>query len=373
MSLSERASRNKWRSKPEIYASLFFNIRLFTMRKLLRISATAISLLIFILPDSIIAQEKKYSTEVEDRIARVENSLAGWLQTDDGVTWSLTDRMKKYRVNGVSIAVIKDYKIEWAKGYGYADVSEERHVTEKTLFQAASISKSLNSLGVLRLVQEGKLDLNSDINKYLVTWRFPYDGKTGKNHITLKQLLSHTAGLTIHGFPGYEQGTRIPLLPQILDGKSPANTEAVRSYTEPGKEYNYSGGGTTVSQLIVMDVTKQPYADFMQKSVLDPLGMTSSSYIQPPSSQKKLLLATGYKADGSEVKGKFHVYPEQAAAGLWTNPSDLCRYVIETQLAYKGESSKVISQELTRMRVTPVKEDSGLGTFINSRVTGSSK
>lgn len=317
--------------------------------------------------------QESYSPEVEEKITRVENSLSGWLKTGKSDTWTLEERMKKYNINGVSIAVIHDYKIEWARGYGYADLSEKRPVTDKTLFQAASISKSLNSVGVMRLVQDGKLDLDTDINKYLLTWKFPYDSKTGKNYITLRQLLSHTAALTVHGFPGYEQGKKLPSLPEILDGKAPANTEAVRSYSEPGKEVRYSGGGTTVSQLIIMDVTKEPYAEFMQKKVLNPLGMTSSSYMQPPPSGKRPSLATGYKADGKEVKGKYHVYPEQAAAGLWTNPADLCRYIIETQLAFKGESSKVLSPELTKMRVTPVREDAGLGTFINSRVTGSSK
>lgn len=317
--------------------------------------------------------QERYSPGVEDKITLVEKSLSGWLKTGESDTWSLEERMKKYNIKGVSIAVIHDYKVEWARGYGYADAAENRPVTEKTLFQAASISKSLNSLGVMRLVQDERVNLDADINKYLTTWKFPYDSKTGKNYITLRQLLSHTAGLTIHGFPGYEQGSKLPSLPEILDGKAPANTEAVRSYTAPGKEVQYSGGGTTVSQLIIMDVTKQPYADFMQKNVLNPLGMTSSSFMQPPAPEKSRMLATGYKADGSEVKGKYHIYPEQAAAGLWTNPSDLCRYIIETQLAFKGESSKVISQELTRMRMTPVKEDAGLGTFINSRVTGSSK
>lgn len=331
-----------------------------------------LNLILLISSSPTIAQEK-YSPEIEERISRVETSLAGWLQTGKEDTWSLSERMKKYHVNGVSIAVIHDYKIEWARGYGYADLSEKRPVSDKTLFQAASISKSLNSIGVLKLVQDGRMDLNTDINKYLVTWKFPYDRKTGKNYITIRQLLSHTAGLTIHGFPGYGQGTKLPSVTQILDGKAPANTEPVRSYTVPGKEVQYSGGGTTVSQLIIMDVTKEPYTDFMQKYVLDPLGMTSSSYLQPPSLEKRSLLATGYKADGREVKGKYHIYPEQAAAGLWTTPADLCRYIIETQLAFKGQSSKVLSQELTRLRVTPVMEDSGLGTFINSRVTGSSK
>src|SRR5664279_283955 len=331
-----------------------------------------------IMPISVItfslnAQTKKYSSDVEEKIRLVENKLAGWVQTGSNDRWNLAERMKKYNINGVSIAVIHNYKIEWARGYGYADVSENRQVTEKTLFQAASISKSLNAVGVLRLVQEKKLDLNTDINKYLITWKFPYDEKTNNKQITLTNLLSHTAGLTIHGFPGYEKGDSLPSLPQVLDGKKPANTAAVRSSDEPGKNVNYSGGGVTISQMIVMDVTKQPYDIFMQKNVLDPLGMTSSSYAQPPSAAFEKMLATGYRADGKEIPGKFHIYPEQAAAGLWTNPEDLCKYIIETQLSYKGESAKVLTSESTRLRLTTVLEDAGLGVFVNSRVTGSLK
>lgn len=318
-------------------------------------------------------QNHSYPPKVSERMIKVENSLAGWVRSGQDDLWNIEDRMKKYNIKGVSIAVINDYKIEWAKGYGFADVSEQRPVTEKTLFQAASISKSLNSLAVLKLVQEGKLDLNTDINKYLVSWKFPYDSRSGGKPVNLAALLSHTAGLTVHGFPGYEQGKELPSLIQVLDGKPPANTAAIRSFEEPGKKYEYSGGGTTISQLLVMDVTGRDYAEYMQKNVLDPLGMISSSYKQPPSAEMKGLLATGYKPDGREVKGKYHIYPEQAAAGLWTNPTDLCKYIIETQLALEGKSSKVISQEMTKLRLTPVALDAGLGTFINSRVTGSVK
>ena len=319
------------------------------------------------------AQTKNYSADVEEKIRLVENNLAGWIQTGNNDTWNLTERMKKYNINGVSIAVVHNYKIEWARGYGFADVSENRPVTEMTLFQAASISKSLNALGVLKLVQEHKLDLNTDINKYLVTWKFPYNEKSNNKQITLTNLLSHTAGITVHGFPGYSKGEVIPELSQILDGQKPANTEAVRSSAEPGKSVNYSGGGITITQMILMDVTKQPYDVYMQKNVLNPLGMISSSYQQPPSKEKENLLATGYKADGKEITGKYHIYPEQAAAGLWTNPTDLCRYIIETQLSYAGKSAKVLTPEMTRLRLTPVLEDAALGVFVNSRVAGSFK
>jgi CubicO group peptidase (beta-lactamase class C family) len=319
------------------------------------------------------AQQIIYPDDVEQKIKLVENNLAGWVQIGKNDTWTLSERMKKYKINGVSIAVIHDYRIEWARGYGYADVSEKREVGVKTLFQAASISKSLNATGVMRLVQEKRLDLNTDINNYLVSWKFPYDERWADKKITLTELLSHTAGLTVSGFPGYAKGEDLPTVPQILDGLKPANTKPVRSSLEPGKSLIYSGGGTTITQLIVMDVTHQPYDVWMQKNILDPLGMNGSSYNQPPSAGKEKILATGYKSDGSEVPGKFHIYPEQAAAGLWTNPSDLCRYFIETQLSYKGESAKVLTPEMTRLRVTPVLEDAALGVFVNSRVTGSSK
>jgi CubicO group peptidase (beta-lactamase class C family) len=332
-----------------------------------------IIMIITMITFSLNAQTKKYSSDVEEKIRLVENNLAGWVQTGNNDRWNLAERMKKYNINGVSIAVIHNYKIEWARGYGYADVSENRTVTEKTLFQAASISKSLNAVGVLKLVQEKKLDLNADINKYLLTWKFPYDEKSNNKKITLTNLLSHSAGLTIHGFPGYDKGDSLPSLPQVLDGMKPANTAAVRSSDEPGKNVNYSGGGVTISQMIVMDVTQQPYDVFMQKNVLDPLGMTNSSYKQPPSEAYAKVLATGYRADGKEIQGKFHIYPEQSAAGLWTNPVDLCKYIIETQLSYKGESAKVLTPEMTRLRLATVLEDAALGIFVNSRVTGSLK
>ena len=319
------------------------------------------------------AQTPTFSPDTQERIRLVENCLAGWVQTGNGDTWSLDERMKKYNINGLSIAVIHNYQIEWAKGYGFADVSEQRPVTENTLFQAASISKSLNSIGILKLVQDKKLDLNTDINNYLVSWKFPYDTVSKGKIITLRYLLSHTAGVSVSGFPGYEKGDRIPTIPQILDGSEPANTSAVKSLKEPGREVIYSGGGTTISQLILSDVIKQPYDEFMQENVLDPLGMTSSSFTQPPPASKEKILATGYLTDGQEIKGKYHIYPEQAAAGLWTTPTDLCKYIIETQLAFNGKSSKVLTPEMTRVRLTPIMEDAALGTWVNSRVTGSYK
>lgn len=309
--------------------------------------------------------QTRYSPETEAKIKLVENSLGDWVKTQYDTAWSIEERMKHHNIMGVSIAVVHDFKLDWIKSYGWADVSEQRPVTEKTLFQAASISKSLNGVGVIKLAQEGKLDLDTDINQYLTSWKFPYDTVSKNKAITVSALLSHTAGLTIHGFPGYARGDSIPTVLQILDGLRPANTEAVRSFTEPGVQAIYSGGGTTITQLIVTDITQQPYDEYMQKTVLDPMGMTGSFYTQPPSLSDSSLLATGYKADGTPIEGKYHIYPEQAPAGLWTNPTDLSRYIIETALSYNGKSDRVLTPEFTKMRLEPVMEDAALGAFVS--------
>jgi len=307
-----------------------------------------------------------YTGAVAGRIERVEQNLGARYMIKGQAPYTLKERMAHYHINGLSIAVIRDYHIDWAKGYGWADSAEKRPVTIHTLFQAASISKSLNAVGVLLLAQEGKLDPYTDINHYLTSWKFPYDSLSKGKKITVAHLLSHTGGLTIHGFPGYSKGDTLPTLEEVLDGKRPANTGAVRSMYEPGLKSEYSGGGTTITQVIVQDITHEPYDRYMKAKVLDPMGMRESFYTQPAPAAKTSLLATAYAVDGKEVNGKYHVYPEEAPAGLWTNPGDLARYIIETQLSYEGKSAKVLSQQYTKLRLTPyVDQSAALGVFIS--------
>jgi CubicO group peptidase (beta-lactamase class C family) len=310
----------------------------------------------------------KYSDTVEEKIKQVENNISGWVQIE-GVksVWTLPERMQYYHVNGLSIAVIHNYKLEWAKGYGWADSANQIPVTTQTLFQAASISKSVNAVGVLKLAQENKLNIHEDINHYLKNWRIPESNFTADKKVTVYNLLNHTAGLNVHGFLGYEKGDSIPSIIQILNGEKPANSEAIKSQAEPATKVEYSGGGIEVSQLIVMDITHQPYDKYQWDEVLKPLGMTNSFYTQPPPKNKTALLATGYDTNGKEIKGNFHIYPELAAAGLWTNPTDLSKFIIETQLSYEGKSNKVLSQTMTKEMLTPFEgSDAGLGVFINS-------
>jgi CubicO group peptidase (beta-lactamase class C family) len=307
-------------------------------------------------------------SSVQPRIEHVEKGLLSpvLIKGDPGRT--IQERMKFYKVPGVSIAVINNYKVEWARGYGVKDVETNEPVTTETLFQAGSISKSVAAMTALKRVEQGKITLDQNINDKLTSWKLPDNEFTAKRKVTLANLLSHTGGLTVHGFPGYAVGEKIPTLPQVLDGAAPANTAAVRVDMEPGTKFRYSGGGVTIAQLAVMDIEKKPYPQIAQETVLGPLGMTDSTYSQPLPDETRKKAASGHRGYGEPVEGKIHVYPEMAAAGLWTTPTDLAKFAIEVQLSLAGKSNKVLSKEMTTKMVTPFISDGvGMGFFIEKR------
>jgi CubicO group peptidase (beta-lactamase class C family) len=270
-------------------------------------------------------------------------------------------KMDQRHVRGLSLAIIKDGKIAVARAYGIVDDSTKTPVTTSTLFQAGSISKPVAALGALHLVEKGVLSLDADVNAKLTSWKVPESRFTATEKVTLRRLLSHSAGLTVHGFPGYDVSRPMPTLVQVLDGVPPANTLPIRVDTTPGAIWRYSGGGFTVMQQLVIDVTGQPFARYMQTEVLAPIGMTSSSYDQPLSSARASLTATGYYADDTPVRGRWHVYPEMAAAGLWTTPTDLAKVAIEIQQSLAGRGHGVVSQAMARQYVTEQKGGSALG------------
>ena len=190
---------------------------------------------------------------------------------------TLSDEMAALHVPGVSIAVVHNGVIEWAQGFGFAVVGGDP-VTAETLFQAGSISKPVAAMAALRLVQEGKLNLDADINTYLTSWKLPASEVAAGKPVTLRELLTHTGGTTVHGFPGYAAGETVPTLVQVLDGVKPANTAAIRVDTAPGTKWRYSGGGFTIMQQALIDVTKEPFPKLMHDTVLAPIGMTHSTY-----------------------------------------------------------------------------------------------
>jgi CubicO group peptidase (beta-lactamase class C family) len=237
-------------------------------------------------------------------------------------------------------------------------------VTTDTLFQAGSISKSVNAMVAMKKVEQGRISLDENINNKLISWKLPDNEFTAKKKVTLRNLLSHTAGTTVHGFPGYAVNEKVPSLSQVLDGATPANTAPVRVDFEPGTQYRYSGGGITIAQLAIMDIEKKPYPQIARETVLAPLNMTNSTYSQPLPDDWRKKAATGYRLDGREVEGKIHVYPEMAAAGLWTTPTDLAKFAIEVQLSLAGRSNKILTKGSVETMTTSVLEDVGLGFFI---------
>lgn len=304
-------------------------------------------------------------TKFSEKIIEAENNL-GSFHLDGLKGMSIEDRMKRYNVKGVSIALIDNYKVVWMKGYGWADSSEGRKVDTNTLFIPGSLSKSINALAFLQLVEQKKLNLFDDINTQLKFWKFPYNSKiSGGKKIYPINLLTHTAGLSVHGFYGYKNGDSLPTIYQILDGKYPANSEAIRSILEPNKQMEYSGGGTMISQLLIMDATGEAYDKYVKEAIFAPLNMNNSFFTQPPPTQYLTFLATGYDSLGRDIKGKYPILVEQAAGGLWTTPADFCKYIIEMQLSLKGKSNKILSKNMTEMMLTPYLDNScALGIFV---------
>lgn len=280
----------------------------------------------------------------------------------DSIDDTVTALMAKRKIHGLSLAVIRDGAIVKAQGYGFIDGEGKTPVTTDTLFQAGSISKPVSALGLLALVEKERLSLDADVNGRLKTWKVPENDLMKTEKVTLRRLLSHSAGLTVHGFPGYAVGASVPTLVQVLDGEKPANTAAIRVDLLPGSRWRYSGGGYTVAQQLVIDVAGQSFPAFMHATVLKPLGMSASTFEQPLPTEKAALTATGHLPTGPRpVPGRWHIYPEMAAAGLWTTPSDLARFALAVQDAFAGRSTNIISQSLAREMLTKQKGDFGLG------------
>ena len=269
--------------------------------------------------------------------------------------------MEFYEVPGVSVAVTRDFELDYVEVHGVKSKSTLEPVTARTLFQAASISKSVSSVGVVSLAQEAAVSLDKDVNGYLTSWQVPDNSYQDTEKVTLRRLMSHTAGTTVHGFRGYRYTESVPTLIQILNGEPPANSAPIVVDFVPGSAWRYSGGGYVVMEQLVRDVTGTMFPEFMQDRVLGPIGMESSTFEQPLPDSLLDSAASGYYASGIAVPGNHHIYPEIAAAALWTTPTDLARFLIELQMSLRGESNRVLSTENTESLLTEVMNDYALG------------
>jgi CubicO group peptidase (beta-lactamase class C family) len=285
----------------------------------------------------------------------------------------------QFGIPGVSWAVIEDGEIADSGTLGTRVANESDRVTSTTRFQACSISKPIAALAMLRLVDRGILDLDADINESLTSWRVPPNSEW-QPVVTLRHLVSHSAGLTTSGFPGYKRSAQLPSTVEILSGVHPANTFGVRVDTIPGAQFRYSGGGTLAMQQLLEDVTRTPFPALMQELVLEPAGMADSDYTQPPPTDVHDQLAHGHDELGNPVEGGWHVYPELATAGLWTTPTDLCLYALAVQAAHAGRAGALLSQPLAQEMLSPHVAASdrigglsflGLGPFVSDAGTSS--
>src|SRR5262245_13835219 len=292
--------------------------------------------------------------------------LTSLLRSQAGVEATITDAaaiqqlLQQFKVPGVSIAIIKDFKIAATFVYGVADVETGAPVTTETMFQAASISKQVAAMASLKAVQDGRFKLDQDVNTILKSWKLPMGQFANGQRVTPRMLMSHTSGTGDgFGFPGYSPGAPLPTIPQILDGAKPANLRAVRLERAPLTGFKYSGGAVLIEQLALMDAIGKPFDQIAREWVLNPIGMTNSTFEQPLPPARQKQAARAHNPQGQRVAEPWHVYPELAAAGLWTTPTDLARFAIEVQLELAGRSNKVLSQAIAREMITPV----GVGAY----------
>lgn len=305
------------------------------------------------------------TSEVELRIRTVESGLVVPDATAPAASRaSIQERMRHYRVPGVSIAVIEGGRIEWARAYGVREAGGTVPVDAATLFQSASISKPVTTVAALRMVERGRLSLDEDVNLRLASWRVPSSPLTADRKVTLRRILTHSAGLSVSGFAGYTPGEPVPTLRQLLDGAPPANSEPVRVTSVPGAEQRYSGGGFSVAQLLVAEAAGRPFEAALRELVLSPAGMRHSTFAQPLPPASRANAASGHDSAGARVPGRWRIHPELAAAGLWSTPSDLARLAISIQRAAAGQPGGILSPPMAAEMLTPQMGPSGLGFVV---------
>lgn len=305
------------------------------------------------------------ATAVDDRIKAFERGLRPAVDTagEPVSRWSIEDRMAHHHVPGVSIAVLQDGKIAWTSVYGVTERETDRPVDAESLFSVGSLSKVVAAAVTLRLADAGRLNLDADVNRYLRRWKLPLNEYTAVRPVTLRGVLSHTSGLNVHGFPDFEPQDRLPTVIDTLEGRPPAKTDTVRPQFIPGTAFRYSGGGVTVEQLVIEEITGKGFATAARMFVLDPLGMDRSSFVNPLPGRYGNVAKPH---DDRGIRDDWEVMPEAAASGLWTTPREYARVLTALLASYRDGDSSFLSQSLVRQMFTPVGPSRyGLGPLVS--------
>ena len=278
--------------------------------------------------------------------------------------YSIPDRMRHYKVPGLSVAIIDDWEVRWSAGYGSSEATDGKPVTERTLFQAASISKAFVAVAALRMRDAGLIDLDVDVQRYVRDYELPLGKQTPENPVTFRNLLSHTSGITPGGYAGYVRGEPFPTDLEILRGEPPANSRAVSIIAIPGTEVAYSGGGYTLIELALQNVASEPFEALMEQWVLAPLDLSRSTFEQPIRSELESEVAAGHASNGERVPGGWRIHPEQAAAGMWSTAANIAILAAEVAKAHQGRS-ELLSQETARELLTEQLAGEAVGVVIN--------
>jgi CubicO group peptidase (beta-lactamase class C family) len=301
-------------------------MREFTTKAWLRL-VSQLAVILVLAPSALAGEPSDLESELTMSIGGVEQTL------------SLQQAMDRLNIPSVSLALIDQDRIAFTRAYGAG-------VTPETLYQAASLSTFVAAVGAMRLVDTGQIALDQDVNDTLTSWKVPTNGFD--HQVTLRGLLSMTAGIGVPGFLGYELGAPLPNLTQILYGVPPANSPPVTVIADPGSAYHYSGGGYEIAEALMIDAGKTPFPELMAELVLKPTGMGRSSFVQPLPADLTGDAAGGHYADGKNLPGGYHVFPEHAAAGLWSTPTDLAALLLTIGRAWRGESRLFLKPETAR-------------------------
>jgi len=329
----------------------------------------------------LISCSQKGPNQVEQRIDRIENGLIEFKSPAEMLQPSserlanpmmLTERMGHYNVPGVSIAVINDDRIEWAKAYGTMDVNSGAPVTTETIFEAASTSKFITSAMALHFVEKGLIELDRNVNEYLKSWKVPDNEFTKEEKVTLRRILTHRAGIPTTNFD-YDEDLGIPTLVDVLSGSPPAENKPAIPVWMPGSQWQYSNVAYDIIQLLLEDVTGKPFQQIADELVFEPLGMTNSTFVYPLDAKKQKREAMPHDAKGISREPAMH---ETAFAhgNLTTTPTDLAKFSLEIIRAYQGKSEKILSQSTATQlfhkeceidqKAIPLPFFQGLGVFL---------
>lgn len=301
-----------------------------------------------------------------ERKVRLESEIRGqvkFLGESENLS-SIKNKMSEYNIPALSLAVISQGKIEWADIYQNANLPEEQKLDCKSIFQAASLSKPVTFLAAVRMHAAGKIDLDKDIQNYLKDFVLPQGKQTAENPVTFRNIFSHTSGILSGGYQGYAKDLPLPSDLDVLRGSEGVNSPAIEVITTPNETLAYSGGAYTLAELALQDIYNDEFSNIMKTWILEPAGMNHSEFTQPLLASKSNQVAKGYNQSGKVLDGGWRNYPEQAAAGLWSNSIDMAKFLIEIYKAYHGKSS-IFSQSDIKSIISHERDGSVYGFILN--------